>query len=107
MSVDSIVAGVLTTNVGGTKLDATTPDASAKDSPEKIRDAASQFEALLIGEVLKTAHEGEGWLGTGDDETSSTTMGLADQFLAQSMAKNGGLGLARMIGAGLARRAAE
>jgi len=102
MSIDSIVAGVLTTNVGGA-----TPDANAKDTPEKIRDAASQFEALLIGEVLKTAHEGEGWLGTGDDETSSTTMGLADQFLAQSMAKNGGLGLARMIGAGLARRAAE
>lgn len=102
MSVDSIVAGVLTTNIGGT-----TPDAAAKDTPEKIRDAASQFEALLIGEVLKTAHDGEGWLGTGEDETASTTMGLADQFLAQSMAKNGGLGLARMIGAGLARRAAE
>jgi len=102
MSADSIVAGVLTTNVAGT-----TPDTSAKNTPEKIRDAASQFEALLIGEVLKTAHEGEGWLGTGEDETSSTTMGLADQFLAQSMAKNGGLGLARMVADGLARRAAE
>jgi len=102
MSADSIVAGVLTTNVTGS-----TPSPNAKDSPEKIRDAASQFEALLIGEVLKTAHEGEGWLGTGEDETSSTTMGLADQFLAQSMAKNGGLGLARMVAAGLARRAAE
>jgi Rod binding domain-containing protein len=102
MSADSIVAGVLTTNIGGT-----TPDLATKNSPEKIRDAASQFEALLIGEVLKTAHEGEGWLGTGDEESSGTTMGMADQFLAQSMAKNGGLGLARMVAAGLARKAAE
>jgi Rod binding domain-containing protein len=102
MSVDSIAAGVLTTNLSGAS-----PDPTAKDSPEKIRDAASQFEALLIGEVLKTAHEGEGWLGTGEDETASTTMGLADQFLAQSMAKNGGLGLASMVANGLAKRVTE
>jgi Rod binding domain-containing protein len=102
MNTDSIAAGVLTSNVAGA-----TPDATNKNSPEKIRDAASQFEALLIGEVLKTAHEDGGWMGTGEDETASTTMGLADQFLAQSMAKNGGLGLARMVAAGLARKAAE
>jgi Rod binding domain-containing protein len=102
MSADSIVAGVLTTNIGAT------PDLAGRNSPEKIHDAASQFEALLIGEVLKTAHEGGGWLGAGEeDDTASTTMGMADQFLAQSMAKNGGLGLARMVAAGLARKAAE
>lgn len=101
MSTDSIIASVLTPNIAGAGA-----DGKAKDSPEKIRDAASQFEALLIGEVLKTMHDGEGkgWMGTGDDQTSSSAMGLADQYLAQSMAKSGGFGLARMVAAGLARR---
>jgi Rod binding domain-containing protein len=104
VSSNSIIAGVLTPNLGGTSA-----DVKSKDSPEKIRDAATQFEALLIGEVLKTAHEGdgEGWLGTGEDQTASSALGLADQFLAQTVAKNGGFGLARMISAGLAKRAAS
>ena len=28
-----------------------------KDSPERVRNAATQFEGLLIGEMLKTARE--------------------------------------------------
>jgi Rod binding domain-containing protein len=69
------------------------------DSPEKIRSAASQFESLLVGEMLKSMHEDgeEGWLGTGEDQTASSAMQLADEYLAQSISKNGGLGLARMI----------
>jgi peptidoglycan hydrolase FlgJ len=71
--------------------------ASGRD-PKKIRDAASQFEGLLIAQVFKTVHEDEGgWLGTGDDETASTAMGMADEYLAQSISKRGGLGLAQMI----------
>jgi len=102
MSADSIIAGVLSPS-----LSSATTDAKSKNSPEKIKEAASQFEALLIGEVLKTAHEGdgEGWLGTGEDQTASSALGLADQFLAQTMAKNGGFGLAHMVSAGLAKRA--
>ncbi|HLX46133.1 MAG TPA: hypothetical protein VKR43_21960 [Bryobacteraceae bacterium] len=101
MSAGSIVAGVLSPSLSGA-----TADAKSKNSPEKIKEAASQFEALMIGEVLKTSHEGEGegWLGTGEDQTAGAALGLADQFLAQTMAKNGGFGLANMIGAGLAKR---
>lgn len=104
MSADSVVAGVLSPS-----LSSTSTDVKSKDSPEKVRDAATQFEALLISEVLKTAHDGdgEGWLGTGEDQTASSALGLADQFLAQTVAKNGGFGLARMISAGLAKRAAS
>jgi Rod binding domain-containing protein len=71
----------------------------SKDSPQKIRDAASQFEGLLVGEMLKSMHQdGDGgWLGTGEDPTASSAMQLADEYLAQSISKNGGLGLARMI----------
>ncbi len=70
-----------------------------RDSPEKIREAASQFESLLIGQVLKSMHEDgeEGWLGTGEDQTAASAMSLADEYLAQSISKHGGLGLAKMI----------
>jgi flagellar protein FlgJ len=104
MSTGSIAAGVLTPNLSGSTL-----SANSKDSPEKIKEAASQFEALLIGEVLKTVHEGDGggWMGTGDDQTSSSAMGLADQYLAQSMSKSGGFGLARTVAEGIERRRAK
>ena len=80
---------------------------TAKDSPEKIRDAASQFEALLISQVLKATHEGEdeGWLGTGEDQTAGSVMGLAEEYFARAMAARGGFGLARMVASGLAQRA--
>jgi Rod binding domain-containing protein len=90
-----------------TGLDATT-SVTSKDSPEKIRAAASQFESLLISQVLKSAHEGEdgGWLGAGeDDETANTTTGMADEYFARSIAAHGGFGLAKMISEGLSRKA--
>jgi Rod binding domain-containing protein len=70
-----------------------------RDSPEKIREAATQFESLLVGQMLKSMHEDgeEGWLGTGDDQTAASAMSLADEYLAQSISKSGGLGLAKMI----------
>ncbi len=67
-------------------------------NPAKIREAAGQFESLLIGQMLKSMHEDEeGWLGTGDDPSASSAMGLADEYLAQSISQRGGLGLAQMI----------
>ncbi len=81
----------------GLLLDGTGASAGSKD-PAKIRDAASQFESLLIGQVFKTVHEDEeGWLGTGEDQAGSSALGLADEYLAQSISKHGGLGLAQMI----------
>jgi peptidoglycan hydrolase FlgJ len=69
------------------------------DSPQKIREAASQFESLLIGQVLKSMHEDgeDGWLGSGEDQTASSVMSLADEYLAQAISRHGGLGLAKMI----------
>jgi Rod binding domain-containing protein len=81
----------------------------ARNSPEKIHDAASQFEALLIGQVLKAAHEGEddgeGWLGTGEDQTAQSVMGLADEYFARAIASRGGFGLAKGVSEGLEKRA--
>jgi len=96
MPVDPLLPGVLTAGLGINSN-------IAKDSPEKIRDAASQFEALLISQVLKASHEGEdqGWLGTGEDQTAGAMMSLAEDFFARAMAARGGFGLARMVASGL------
>lgn len=82
----------------GLTLNSPIDNSSNGRSPEKIREAAGQFESLMIGQVFKTVHEDdEGWLGTGDDQTGSSAMGMADDYLAQSISKGGGLGLAKMI----------
>jgi len=72
------------------------------DDPAKVKDAAKQFEALLIGQMMKSMHDSEGgWLGTGDDDSSSSAMEYGQEIFAQSMAQSGGLGLANMIAKGL------
>jgi Rod binding domain-containing protein len=63
------------------------------NSPEKIKDAAQQFEALLIGQLLKTAKASgsSGWLGSGEeDEPGQVSVDMAEQQLASVIAKNGG-----------------
>lgn len=65
--------------------------------------AAKDFEALLIGQMLRSAREeGSGWLGTGDDDAGSAAYSLGEDQLAKAMAAGGGLGLSKVIAAGLA-----
>lgn len=73
------------------------------DSPEKIKDAATQFEALMIGQLLKAAHEesGDEGLGGDTDPASGSAMDFANDYFARAMAAKGGLGLSNMIVAGL------
>lgn len=82
---------------------------SQRDTPEAIAKAASQFEALLIGEVLKSAREadGSGWMGNDEDEAGSTLMDVSEQQISQALASRGGLGLAKMISAGLSKTSAH
>jgi Rod binding domain-containing protein len=69
-----------------------------KDTPEAIQESASQFEALLLAQILRQIREtGSGWMGSGEDQAGSRMLELAEEQLAQSMTKQGGLGLARMI----------
>ena len=73
-----------------------------KDDPAKIIAAARQFEALLIGQMMKSMHDSDGgWLGTGDDQSASSAMEYGQEIFAQSMAQSGGLGLANLIAKGL------
>lgn len=81
--------------------------ASTSDS-SKIADAAKQFEALMIGQILKAARESSdaGWLGTGDDHAGELALEMAEQQFAQAMSARGGLGIAKLVVAGLERGSA-
>ena len=77
-----------------------------KDDPVKVRESAKQFEALLIGQMLKSMRDSEGgWLGTQEDDASSSAMEYAQENFAQSLANSGGLGLAKLIVSGLQKPA--
>jgi Rod binding domain-containing protein len=76
--------------------------AHAPDDPAKIHDAAQQFESLLIGQILRSEREsGNGWLGSGEDPASDCATDYAEQQFATLLARQGGLGLASLIAAGL------
>jgi len=74
--------------------------------PAKIHQAAQQFEALLLEQLLQSAHPSGGWLGGGDESASGTAFGFAEQQLATTMAQHGGIGLARLVQSGLEKEAA-
>ena len=91
---------------GGAAGNAQAPGIHDRD-PQKIADAARQFEALLIGQLLKAsrASSGSGWMGTGDDQAGAQAIDLAEEQLAQALARQGGLGLADLVVAGLRQKA--
>jgi flagellar protein FlgJ len=73
-----------------------------KDDPAKVQNAARQFEALLLGQMMKSMRDSEGgWLDTDEDDASSSAMEYAQDMFAQSLAARGGLGLANLVVAGL------
>jgi|CZKN01.1.fsa_nt_gi Rod binding domain-containing protein len=80
-----------------------TPAIPKDSDPAKIQDAAQQFEALLIGQILETVSQSGGWLGSGEDSASSCANGFAQEQLAAMMAKQGGFGLSKLIAQGLER----
>jgi Rod binding domain-containing protein len=74
----------------------------------KTLDAARQFEALLVAQMLKTVHEaGGGWLGTGEDSSATPALEYAQEQFAQALCATGGLGLAKMVARGLTEQAKE
>ena len=89
------ISPVLTTGAG---------NPASKDTPEKIHDAAQQFEALLMGQILRSARQGgSGWLGSGEDSSAECATDYAEQQFAAVLSQQGGLGMARLIAKGLER----
>jgi len=72
------------------------------DSPKKIQKSAADFEALLINQILQSAHV----LGSEDDDQANSTMvELGQQQFAQALSSGGGLGIAKIVVAGLTKHA--
>jgi Rod binding domain-containing protein len=60
---------------------------------EKLRTAATEFESVLVKQLLKSAKLG----GSGEDEKTSGYGDMAVDALASAVESGGGLGLARRI----------
>jgi flagellar protein FlgJ len=79
-----------------------TPVSKSRD-PAKVHDAAQQFEALLMGQILRSARASSGWLGDDADPSAECATDYAEQQFAAVIAQQGGLGLADMVAKGLER----
>ena len=82
--------------------------AKPEEDPAKIRKSATDFEAMLIDQMLRSAREAGGGLiadGSGDDQANSSLIELGEQQFAQALASSGGLGIAKMVVAGLMKHA--
>jgi Rod binding domain-containing protein len=67
--------------------------------PQKVKESATQFEAMLIAQMLSSSRESDasGWGEDGGDKTGDTMMEMAEQQLSQVLASKGGFGMARMV----------
>jgi peptidoglycan hydrolase FlgJ len=78
------------------------PAAAPRNDPAKVRDAACQFESLLMGQLMRSMRESNsGWLGDEEDQAASTATEMAEEQFAKALARQGGLGLANMVVSGL------
>jgi Rod binding domain-containing protein len=70
-----------------------------------VRDAAQQFESLLLDQILRAAREGgSGWLGAEKNSAGDCATEYAEQQFAVALAQRGGLGLANLVVAGLEKK---
>src|SRR5947209_12326418 len=94
--------------IGMGSISSLTPTAAEgrkPDDPAKVRDAAEQFEALLLGQILRSEREsGGGMMGSGSSGPGDCATEFAEQHLASALAHSGGLGLANLIASGLESR---
>lgn len=76
------------------------------ESDAKVREAAKDFEALLIAQLLQSfrSEADDGCFSGSGGSSCSTMLEFAEQHLAQVMSRQGGLGLHDIIMQGLQRR---
>jgi flagellar protein FlgJ len=72
---------------------------TSPNNPKKLEHAAADFEALLVGQMLKSSREAGGvsLAGEDDQEANSSLLDLGEQQFAQALASKGALGIAKMI----------
>jgi peptidoglycan hydrolase FlgJ len=71
-----------------------------KQRQSKLEDAAQQFEASMLQELLKPMQHGqESWGGEdkSDDSSSDTMSSFGTEAVAKAISKGGGFGIAKQI----------
>ncbi len=88
-------------------IQATSPTAidGGPEQKAKLKHVATDFEALLIGQMLRSARETSSDSDDDQDQTNESLIQLGEQQFAQAIANSGGLGIAKMIVAGLSKNA--
>jgi Rod binding domain-containing protein len=70
--------------------------------PKDAAEAAREFEALWIEQMLKSARP----QGEAEDSTRDMALDMADQQIARLLASGGGFGLAKLVSEGLRKKPA-
>jgi Rod binding domain-containing protein len=79
--------------IGATLAALPGPDTSHARPSKKIADAAKQFEAILLNEMLQSARA-----STEDADTQDSAVSdYSQQQFAQALAERGGLGIGKML----------
>lgn len=70
----------------------------ASSTPTKAAAIGKDFEALLVAQMLKSAHgAGSGWLSSGEDQSMEAAIGFAEEHLSRAFTAGGGFGLSKLI----------
>ena len=81
------------------------PDPS---SPARLKQAAEEFEGLIIGQMLQSVRESalSGWKDE-SDQAGAIAIEMAESLLAGVMASQGGLGIAQTLRSSLKHQTKE
>jgi Rod binding domain-containing protein len=78
-------------------------ETSASAEAKKMVDAARQFEALLLTQILRSGRAAdEIWSDPDQMQHTDSVMGMAEEQIAQALAARGALGIASLVVQGLA-----
>ena len=88
------------------RIESNSAQAAPAPSTVKLKETASQFEALLISQMMKSARESSsgGWGGESEDKAGESMIDMAEQQMAQLLAAGGGLGLAKLVIQGISAK---
>jgi flagellar protein FlgJ len=75
----------------------TTPAAPANNDRAKLKQAAEQFEAVFLRQILSSARSASLGDGLFDSSSSDQFRDMADARTADAMAQKGALGIADML----------
>ncbi len=85
----------------GSVSDPQTAAATVKSAAQgsKLANSAKQFEALMIGQMLKSVREASsgGWMGSDGGDSHFSAVEFAESHLSEAIAARGGFGLAKMV----------